>query len=66
MIQIISTVAWIVLIVGVVLIMASFLIFKRKGEFELSSNVTETPTFRIGAIAVAIAILARIILAVAF
>ena len=45
-----SLIYWILIIIGAILVLASALTFKRKGEAELSANVTETPLFKIGVV----------------
>lgn len=57
-------VSWVLIIAGVITIILSLFTFRRKGESELSSNVIETPMFRIGAVAGIIGIILKIVAAI--
>ena len=57
----INIITWAIIIVGALLILISALTFKRKGEAELSSNITETPLFRVGAVVVIVGIVAKLL-----
>ena len=54
-------ITWGIIILGVVLTLLSCITFKRRGEFELSYNVTETTLFRIGVAVTVLGIIAKIV-----
>ena len=57
-----SIIGWIITLIGVICIIVSFMTFKRKDEFELSGNVTDSMIFRAGAFLALLGIVINIIL----
>jgi len=64
MTNLVSIITWALVGIGAIAILIAFITFKRKDEFELSSSVVETTTFRAGAIILVIGLLAKLISAV--
>lgn len=54
------TLSYIVIILGVILVVLSFILFKRKGEAELSRSIANVPIFWVGAVAVVIGTILRL------
>lgn len=59
-----TTLSWILLVAGAIVLVAGFVTYRRRGEAEVSGSMAGTPTFKIGAIMMIIAVIIKIILAV--
>lgn len=57
-----ALITWALVIIGIILIVLSATLFKRKGEAEISSSITSVPTFKIGLALIIIGIIAKIVI----
>lgn len=58
-----SMLSWIPLMIGFILIVYSFVSFRRKGESEISESAVSMPQFKIGVVLVIITIILKVIIA---
>lgn len=58
-----SMLSWLPLLVGSILIVYSFVSFRRKGESEISESAVSMPQFKIGIVLIIITIIIKIVAA---
>jgi hypothetical protein len=57
-------ITWITLVIAVILMLVSTLMFRRKGEAELSQSLMTMPTFISGGVLLVVSIITKIVLLV--